>query len=604
MRKLLAPLLVIWATGCTEPKAPAPQIGTTQRVFDVVSPSVVAILNDDRAERDREARATLIEEGKDMRVPKTVVDVTLRRDPMPNGTGFAVEGGFILTAAHVITAPDRLKLTTRFGQTVKADLVYLDEVRDVAILKPAVPLTNVAPLPLATTDPSPGHKVWALGHTGAGLWALSWGVSEGISSGVVDLLGGKLLLFDAPVYPGFSGGPVITVDDKTGQPTVVGVNHAILFTGGLTTAGTISSASSVSDIRATLAHTPLPIEAKLAAYARGEDAKVRAELFITRNLEVHKDSTMLTTAAIEGNARTVAVDEHDVARIPAVAMVFGLPKGEHELDFEVRGPDGTVLDAETRLLNVDRRMMFSTANMLFDAKMSGRYHVLTKLGEKVVGHTDVWVDDPSVDTEASDPEDTDAEDLTEPKVDVIVASAGQEKPFALAGIRAAWSEWSYPRRVDFTWYARGSKGWSGSMVSLSAYVLDKQGKIVGRGVGCISSELMPEGHWECAGAGGNPLLMAEGQYDVVFALNDRPIAMWPMDASKREPTSSHDFWANAANAGAPIVKREPKPLVPLVPSRPEKPTAKKPAPPKKPAPKPAPKPTVKPGEKPDLDPGF
>ena len=55
-------------------------------------------------------------------------------------------------------------------------------------------------------------------------------MSEGIASGIVEMFGEKLLLFDAAVYPGFSGGPVVTLGPD-GKPRVVGINHAILFTG-------------------------------------------------------------------------------------------------------------------------------------------------------------------------------------------------------------------------------------------------------------------------------------------------------------------------------------------------------------------------------------
>ena len=64
--------------------------------------------------------------------------------------------------------------------------------------------------------------------------------------------------------------------------------------------------------------------------------------------------------------------------------------------------------------------------------------------------------------------------------DVVVASYAREEPFALSGIRANWVEWRYPRRVGFTWFARGSRGWSGTNVAISAFVLDESGKIVGR----------------------------------------------------------------------------------------------------------------------------
>src|SRR5690606_9607346 len=126
-----------------------------------------------------------------------------------------------------------------------------------------------------------------------------------------------------------------------------------------------------------------------------------------------------------------------------------------------------------------------------------------------------------------DDEDVDDAEDGEPRVDVVVASYGREDPFALSGIRSGWVEWRYPRRVDFTWYARGSRGWSGTNVAITAFVLDENGKIVGRGVGCLRPEMRPERTWQCSGTGGTPLVAREGKYDVVFTLNDRPIAVWP-----------------------------------------------------------------------------
>src|SRR5262249_47401004 len=84
----------------------------------------------------------------------------------------------------------------------------------------------------------------------------SWGMSEGIASGTAEMFGEKLLLFDAAVYPGFSGGPVVVLAPD-GRPRVVGVNHAILFTGAalFSPLGPISSAVSLSELReATLGH--------------------------------------------------------------------------------------------------------------------------------------------------------------------------------------------------------------------------------------------------------------------------------------------------------------------------------------------------------------
>lgn len=539
------------------PEGPRP---STQAIFESVVPSIVAVLNDNEAERQEENAQAMHDMGVEAHAPKKVIDVSLRKEPQPHGTGFAIEGGLVLTAAHVVLAPDQLKLTTRSGQVVEAELVHIDEVRDVAVLRPKKPLQNVPPLRLGEHSPSPGKKVWALGHTGNGLWALSWGISEGITSGTVDMLGGKLLLFDAPVYPGFSGGPVITLDANN-KPTVVGVNHAILFVGAMV--ASISSASAVGDIKDAIAKKPPAMQNALAAFAKEKNAETRAEVFITRNLSVHKDPNMLTTAAIQGNDRTIETGPDDVARVPVVAMLFGLPKGPREVSFEIEGPDEKVIETQVKTVKATERerVTFASADFRFDPKTSGRHHVITKLGGKVVGHTDIWIEDPDDDEQPVDEDDTDAEDAVDPHVDVVVASFGHDDPFMLGGIRSSWVEWRYPRRVSFTWYARGSRGWSGTNVAISAFVLDEGGKIVGRGVGCMRPDLRPEQAWQCAGTGGTPLLEKEGRYDVVFTINDRPVSIWPMEAmvrTKGPNSSALEKWMGDLRKQHNLKKHAPK----------------------------------------------
>lgn len=606
IRRLFLPLILSLAaaTGCGGSAKPvvSPSSGAaTQVVFDTVVPSVVAILNDDRALREEEAKQAMKEMGIEAHAPKQVIDVSLRKEPTPNGTGFLIDSGYVVTAAHVVHSPNNLKITTKAGQSVDAELVHIDEVRDVALLKPKTPLTGVPALRLADANPLPGRRVWALGHTGAGLWTLSWGVSEGITSGVVEFLGASLLLFDAPVYPGFSGGPVISLDSE-GKPIVVGVNHAILFAGGQPGLASISSASAASEIREVIAKKPPVIEPKLAEFVKAKSAEVRAEMFITSRLSVHKDPMMLTSASIVGNERSIETGPDDFARVPVVSMIFGLQRGKHDVVFELWDTDDKVIDTKTKSVKVDHeRVTFTSADFRFDPVVAGRYDVVTKVGGKIIGKTDVWIEDPDDDDQPVDEDDSDDNDDGQPKVDVVVASFGLENPFALGGIRASWAEYRFPRRVGFTWFARGSRGWTGTNVAITAFVLDDQGHIVGRAVGCFKPELRPEHNWTCAGTGGTPLVTHEGRYDVVFAINDRPIALWPMEAMVRtnQGPSALDKWMKDLKSQHQLKKHRPKPPsgAPPEPPTPAKPatppTPAKPATPAKPPPKPPGKPTPK-----------
>jgi hypothetical protein len=558
---------------------------------------VVAILNDDRADREEEVKELEKTLGDESKAPKHVIDVSLRKEPTPHGTGFVVEGGNIVTAAHVVFRPDRLKVTTRGGQTVEAELVRIDEVRDVAILKPKEPLKNAPPLALEEHDVRVGEPVWALGHTGHGYWALSWGMSEGIASGIVDMFGARLLLFDGAVYPGFSGGPVVTVD-ASGKPYVVGVNHAILFTGSsLVPIAPISSAVTVSEVRQVQAGQPPAIEKIVAEYAKTQRGRVWSDIFITDRLSVSRDANDQQVAHILGDARVIEA-RPDGTRIPAVAMIFGLPKGPTDVEFEAKDPNGTVVASWPATVRVGdtQRVAFVSGNLRFSPKTHGRYLVTLKSGRKEIGHSQVELTLDDDDDELTEETSSDVVEDAEPDVDIVVATTGNDDPLALLGIRAAWAERSYPRRVNYSWFARGTRGWSGTNVSISAFVLDGDGKIVGRSDGCFRPELRPEHPWACIGTSGmpSPLANKEGAYDIVFTINDRPVAWWPMEAAIRRdhaPGSDVDRWMKEMKRV--VVKRQkesakpaPSPTPTLTPTPTPKPT-RTPTPTPKPTPKPS-----------------
>lgn len=597
--------------GTATPDSKSP-VTNSQLVFELAAPSVVAILNDDRADREQEIKDVEKAMGDESHAPKKVIDVSLRKEPTPHGTGFMIDGGRIATAAHVVLRPDRLKVTTRTGQTVDADVEHIDEMRDVAILKPRVPLKDVPPLPMGTLDPVVGQAVWSLGHTGHGFWALSWGMSQGIASGIVDMFGEKLLLFDAAVYPGFSGGPVVTME-ADGRPHVVGVNHAILFTGGSSfPIGPISSAAALVELRAAAAKAPHPLEPKLAEYAKKQRERQYADVFITDRLNIQRDVHDNQVASFMGNAKEIEIDDSGRVRIPAMAMLFGLARGKsHELTFEVHDPSSNVVVSETATVRVAerQRVAFASTSMRFTARTHGKYAVVAKLGEKELGKSFVLLSKEGDDEDPAESHDADSSDDGDPDVDIVVAAAGRPEPLTMMGIQSAWLEKSYPRRVNYSWFARGTRGWSGTFVAVSGFVLDENSHIVGRSDGCLTGELRPEHTWACMGTGGMhppPLPTREGPYDIVFAVNDRPVAWWPMEAMIRQehfPGSDVSRWANEMKRV--IVKRRQKlqndPLPPPPPPPPEdpkgpaKPPGVKPVPPKPATPPAKPPAPPKPG---------
>lgn len=587
-RPLLAAALLaaLPPLGCAKPPAAPPPPPTAAEVFQLVSPSVVAILNDDRADREAEAKAVEGSLADEARAPKHVIDVSLHKVENPHGTGFAIEGGDIVTAAHVILRPDRLKIITRQGQTVEAEVDRIDQVRDVALLRPKTPLVGVPPLALDDRPVAVGEPLWAMGHTGYGYWALSWGMSQGIASGTVDLLGARLVLFDTKIYPGFSGGPVVTLDGR-GTPRVVGVSHASFKIRSTE----IFSAVATSELRAVMAGEAHPLQPGLAAYAKEQRGKVWADLFITDRIAVSRDAVGQPVAHIAGDAKAIAADAGDT-RVPCAAMLFGLAKGIQPILFEVRDPEGEVVASETRYVQVgdDQRVAFASTAMHFSPKTHGRYSVLVKQGEREIGRTFVHLNLESDDDELVEEDDNDAVDDGQPDVDVVVAQHGSDDPLSLQGIRAAWEERSYPRRVDFSWLTRGTRGWSGTNVIVTAFTLDDSGTIVGRSDGCILWEIKPEKPWSCVGTvgdGDQPLAGKKGRYDIVFTVNDRPVAWWPMEAAVREdasPGSGLARWLHEVERSRGHVRRSAT-APETAPAKPPKGSAQKPS--TRPPPKPS-----------------
>jgi hypothetical protein len=184
---------------------------------------------------------------------------------------------------------------------------------------------------------------------------------------------------------------------------------------------------------------------------------------------------------------------------------------------------------------------------------------VAKLGDKELGRSFVNLMLPDDDDELLDEHDSDAADDGNPDVDVVVAKLGNQDPLTMLGIRADWSERTYPRRVEYTWFARATRGWSGTNVSIASYVLDTNGHVVGRNEGCFQPEVRPERPWACMGAGGGlpfPMANGEGPYDIVFAINDRPVAWWPMEAiiqAQHAPGSDLARWMKDIHRA--VVKR-------------------------------------------------
>jgi S1-C subfamily serine protease len=131
----------------------------------------------------------------------------------PDGIGSGVNispDGFVLTAAHVVQGHQKVSLKTSAGVQLDATVVRIDTAQDVALLSmPGTGYNCIAP---REAPPAVGEELWAIGNPLGE--ELSFSVTKGLVSGMREMEGQSYLQTDAPLNPGYSGGPLL---DQHGQ---------------------------------------------------------------------------------------------------------------------------------------------------------------------------------------------------------------------------------------------------------------------------------------------------------------------------------------------------------------------------------------------------
>ena len=137
------------------------------------------------------------------------------------------DAGLILTANHVVTRDDGLKIGLPNGEHASASLVGRDPSTDLALLKAEA--SDLTPLTEANKQTlGVGNLVLALGRPGHTIQA-TLGVVSALGDGWRTRGGGQIdryLQTDVVMYPGFSGGPLV---DAAGQ--LIGLNTSALGRG-------------------------------------------------------------------------------------------------------------------------------------------------------------------------------------------------------------------------------------------------------------------------------------------------------------------------------------------------------------------------------------
>ncbi len=148
------------------------------------------------------------------RVKTSVVSVLTydaKGEPLISGTGFFVRPGEVVTNMHVIKGARRVEIHTLDGKgrtfPVTGALAVDDE-GDLALLKVDLPAERSRPLPMTTSIPDEGEKVFLIGNP----LRLEGSVSDGIVSAIREVPDlGRIIQTTAPVSHGNSGSPLFNM---------------------------------------------------------------------------------------------------------------------------------------------------------------------------------------------------------------------------------------------------------------------------------------------------------------------------------------------------------------------------------------------------------
>jgi S1-C subfamily serine protease len=141
-------------------------------------------------------------------------------------SGIAYAQDLILTADHVVTREEDIKVLLPDGKSLAATIAGRDPGSDLALLRLA---ENVLTPAKTSENVKVGQLVLALGRPNKDGMQASWGIVTSIHGPTRTFRGGLLdeyILTETTPYPGFSGGPLINTEGE-----VLGLNTSGLTRG-------------------------------------------------------------------------------------------------------------------------------------------------------------------------------------------------------------------------------------------------------------------------------------------------------------------------------------------------------------------------------------
>ena len=143
-----------------------------------------------------------------------------------HGTGWLLEPGVIVTAAHVVSGSAEVTVRQASAPAFSVTVAGMDERRDVALLRYDVASTQMGtgadPLVLGDADINDiAKELLALGYSGSGVKGDGQVGSPKANAGILSQITnfgaqsyGRNLEMDAPIDPGDSGGPVLNTSGE------------------------------------------------------------------------------------------------------------------------------------------------------------------------------------------------------------------------------------------------------------------------------------------------------------------------------------------------------------------------------------------------------
>ena len=145
-------------------------------------------------------------------------------------SGIAYSEDLILTADHVVTREENIKVLLPEGRTLEATIAGRDPGSDLALLR----LSEKALTPAKTSgNVKIGQLVLALGRPNSEGMQASWGIVTSINGPTRTFRGGLLdeyIRTETTPYPGFSGGPLVNTEGEVLGINTSGLTHGSSLT--------------------------------------------------------------------------------------------------------------------------------------------------------------------------------------------------------------------------------------------------------------------------------------------------------------------------------------------------------------------------------------